>query len=127
MKKKPAATASLRADGAPRHPGPALQMHRIAPRDMRGAVAARYGVGSAGRLARELSPVDIWADQTRPRGRANTPPQIRHCLACCAAQAVSQMGQNPPPSPALGCLLSPGADMVRERSVEFPHPRNVGD
>src|SRR5260370_42408635 len=45
---------------------------RIAPRDMRGAVAAQYGVGTAGRWALELSPVDIWADQTR-REVAPTP------------------------------------------------------
>jgi hypothetical protein len=30
----------------------------------------------------------------------------------------SHLGQNPPPSPALGCLLSPGADMV-VRSVPW--------
>jgi hypothetical protein len=34
---------------------------------------------------------------------------------CCDAQSASATGHNPPPSAALVCLLSPGADMVRGR------------
>jgi hypothetical protein len=33
------------------------------------------------------------------------------------AQHPDEFVQNQPLSPALGCLLSPGPDMVRERSV----------
>jgi hypothetical protein len=30
---------------------------------------------------------------------------------------MSGTGQKPPPYPALGCLLLPGADIVRERAI----------